>query len=152
MFVVILITNLILFYLCINKKTVDFGYYDDEEKFHSSPDGEGTYYITDDIYLVRTSRYMVSMQKDENVHVLLQPFVAEIGENDKFIIIKRYNMKRANEYNSYQIPNDDSQEMYVIIKENEELLGPLDEDEIKEYVIRGTKFKYVDILYKFFGG
>lgn len=104
------------------------------------------YYITEDIYLYRTSRYMIRLKGeygDPNVDEGIPACIDSIGWNEKYIVILQYNLKRENEYNSYLIPDKTQSNYYIIDIKSKEMIGPISKKEYQEKKIENIKLKKI---------
>ncbi len=121
----IILTIIYLIYCAIfDAIAIDFG-------------GNCEYYITDNVYLSQTSRYMVSLDGKYGIY----PYIDKIGWNDKYIVAIRYDLKYENDYNDYKIPDKSKAYYYIIDLEKEELIGPLTKDEFEQYDCSSIRMK-----------
>ena len=104
------------------------------------------YYITEDIYLYRTSRYMITLKGeygDSNDNEGIPACIDSVGWNEKYIVILQYNLKKENEHNSYLIPDKTQSNYYIIDIKTKEMIGPISKKEYQEKKIENIKLKKI---------
>ncbi len=104
---------------------------------HINFDGEVEFYITDDIHLSQTSRYMVSLGGKFGI----KPFVYKIGWNDKYIVAMQYGLKYRDDFSGYKVPDKTKVNYYIIDLYEEKLIGPLSLEEFNQYDCSSIKMK-----------
>ena len=104
------------------------------------------YYITEDIYLYRTSRYMITLKGeygDSNDDEGIPACIDSVGWNEKYIVVLQYNLKNENEHNSYLIPDKTQSNYYIIDIKTKEMIGPISKKEYQEKKIENIKLKKI---------
>lgn len=99
--------------------------------------GDINYYITDDVYLSQTSRYMVQLRGKYGI----SEFVYKIGWNERYIVAIQYDLKYQNNNSGYKSPDKSKENYYIVDLEEEKLIGPLTKDEFYKYDCSSIKMK-----------
>lgn len=99
--------------------------------------GTVNFYITDDIYLSQTSRYMVSLGGKYGIPA----YVYKIGWNDKYIVALQYDMIIKDEHSKYKIPDKSVENYYIINLEDDTKIGPITKEEFNKYDCSSIKMK-----------
>ena len=100
--------------------------------------GNVYYYITDEIYLASTSRYMVNLGGKYGI----QPCVYKIGWSERYIVALQYEM----EFGIDREPDKTKPQYYIIDLEKEEKIGPLTKEEFYQYDCSSIKMKHTTYI------
>lgn len=95
--------------------------------------------ISEDIFLERTSKYMVSLKGD----YFIPEYIDRIGWNNDYVIAQQYDLVNENDYNDYKVPDKTKTNYYIIDIKAKTIEGPLDEKEYRKRKVDSIKLKKI---------